>query len=113
MNMKEKLEILLKENPNTITAEVVQEALDSEDPKAWFNDLLQYGCQSWSVWSMIRTKDIHKYYDEYYDEIEDIRYELTDQWILENNFIEGDLKNYFAWLSFEHVAYNIYNQLEE
>ena len=31
--MKEKLEILLKENPNTITAVVVQEALDSEDPK--------------------------------------------------------------------------------
>jgi len=31
--MKEKLEILLKENPNTITAEVIQEALDSEDPK--------------------------------------------------------------------------------
>ena len=113
MNMKEKLEILLKENPNTITAEVVQEALDSEDPKGWFDDLLQYGCQSWMVSSLIRYNDTHKFYDNYYDEIEDIRYELTDQWILENNFIEGDLKNYFAWLSFEHVAYNIYNQLEE
>ena len=44
--MKKKLEILLEENPNTITAVVVQEALDSEDPKSWFNDLLQYGCQS-------------------------------------------------------------------
>jgi len=113
MSVKEKLEILLEENPNTITSEVVQEALAEEDPKYFFEHLLQYGCQSWFVWSMIRTKDTHAFYDKYYDEIEDIRYELTDQWILENNFIEGDLKNYFAWLSFEHVAYNIYNQLED
>ena len=46
MIMREKLEIILKENLNTITAEVAQEALDSEDPKAFFEDLLNNGCQS-------------------------------------------------------------------
>ena len=113
MNMKEKLEILLKENPNTITAEVVQEALDSEDPKDWFDDLLQYGCQSWMVWQLIYYKDTHAFYDKYYNEIEDIRYQLNEEWILDNCSIDSDLKNYFAWLSFEHITYNIYNQLQE
>ncbi len=111
--MREKLEILLKENPNTITEDVITEALSEEDPKYFFEHLLQYWCQSWFVWSMIRYSDTHKFYDKYYDEIEDIRFELQEQGILENNFIDSDLKNYFAWLSFEHVVYNIYNQLEE
>ena len=54
---------------------------------------------------MIRYRDTHKFYDKFYDEIEEIRFELQEQGILENNFIDSDLKNYFAWLSFEHVAY--------
>jgi hypothetical protein len=40
--MREKLGILLKENPNTITSEVIQEALNSENPKSFFEELLQY-----------------------------------------------------------------------
>jgi len=44
--MREKLETVLKENLNSITAEVIQEALNSEDPKAFFEDLMNNGCQS-------------------------------------------------------------------
>jgi len=44
--MRKKLERILEENLNTITAEVAQEALDSEDPKSFFEDLMNYGCQS-------------------------------------------------------------------
>ncbi len=44
--MKEKLEIILKENPDTIIAEVIKEALDSEDIKLFFDDLINNGCQS-------------------------------------------------------------------
>ena len=44
--MKEKLEKILEENLNTITSEVIQEALDSEEPKAFFEDLMNNGCQS-------------------------------------------------------------------
>ena len=77
--MKEKLKILLQKNPNTITAEVVQVALDSEDPKLFFQDLLQYGCQSGMVSSLIRYSDTHTFYDKHYDEIENIRLELQEQ----------------------------------
>ena len=44
--MREKLKTILKENLNSITAEVIQEALDSEDPKTFFEDLMNNGCQS-------------------------------------------------------------------
>ena len=57
--MKEKLEILLKENTGTIAEAVITEALSEEDPKYFFEHLLQYGCQSWFVWSMIRYSDTH------------------------------------------------------
>ena len=40
--MRERLEILLKENPNTITEAVITEALSEEDPKYFFEHLLQY-----------------------------------------------------------------------
>ena len=44
--MKKKLHQILEENHRTITAEVIKEALDYHSPKEFFEDLLQYGCQS-------------------------------------------------------------------
>ena len=110
--MREKLEAILKENPNSIEAEVAQEALDSEDPKTFFEDLMKYGCQSGIVGSLIYTKDIHEFFDKHYSAIEDIRRELEDQGV-QIDLKDQDLKNYLAWLAFEHVAYNIYYELEE
>ena len=64
------------------------------------------------VSSLIYYTDTHKFYDQHYNEIEDIRYELQEEWILSNEFIQSDIKNYYSWLAFEHVAYRIYNELE-
>ena len=113
--MKAKLQKLLEENLWTITEDVITEALSSwyEDVKDFFLDLQKMGCQSWIVSSMIRYNDTHKFYDKHYDEIEDIRLELQEEWILWNNLIDQDLKNYLAWLSYEHIAYSIYNQIWE
>ena len=36
-----------------------------------------------------------------------------EEGILEKSWPDGDLKNYYAWLAFEHIAWQIYNQLEE
>jgi hypothetical protein len=44
--MRNELLDLLKESTSELEKEVILEALDNEDPKAWFEDLLQYGCQS-------------------------------------------------------------------
>jgi len=64
------------------------------------------------VSSLIYYKDTHAFYDRYYNEIEDIRWELEAEGV-EINLKDQDLKNYLAWLAFEHIAYKIYYQLEE
>jgi len=72
---------MLDENQRTITAAVIEDALDYgyDEPQQFFEDLLQYGCQSGMVSSMIYYSDIYKFYDTYYNEIEDIRYELQEE----------------------------------
>ena len=64
------------------------------------------------VFSLIYYKDTHAFFNRYYDELEDIRYELESEGI-EVNIKDQDLKNYLAWLGFEHVAYQLYNELTE
>lgn len=111
--MKQVLQKLLEENQGTITEVVINDALDyAQNPVEFFTDLLQNGCQSWIISSLIYYTDTHRFYDQHYSEIEDIRYELQEEWILPEGFPHSDLKNDYAWLAYEHVAYNIYTQLE-
>jgi hypothetical protein len=60
---------------------------------------------------MIRYADTQKFFDEHYDEIQDIRDELQDQWIPVTIPTHTDLKNFLAWLSFEEKAREIYYDL--
>lgn len=110
--MKKYLKKHLWENRWNIKGEVIKEALDHESPKLFFEDLLQHWCVSWMVWKLIYYVDTHKFFDKHYDEIEEIRNELIDEGIMPNDFPKWDLKNDFAWLAFEHRAYEIYNELE-
>ena len=43
--MKKELEKLLEKNQGTITEFIINEALEHEDIKAYFEDVLQHGCQ--------------------------------------------------------------------
>jgi len=64
------------------------------------------------VSSLIYYKDTHEFYEKHYDEIEDIRCQLASDGI-DVTFPDcSDLKNFFAWLSFEQRAYEIHNDLE-
>ena len=44
--MKKKLYKILEESNGNITEEVIKEALNYHTPKAFFKDLLMYGCES-------------------------------------------------------------------
>ena len=44
--MKKRLKKLLEESKGTITEAVISEALSYNDPKSFFEDLLEYGCVS-------------------------------------------------------------------
>lgn len=106
--MKNLLKQICKNNPESIQAEVAQEALDHDDPQTFFNDLLQHGCISGMVSSLIYYTDTHAFYDKHYSEIEELRAEYEES-IGEPLQTHNDLKNYLAWFAFEQVAYQLSN----
>lgn len=108
--LEEELKAIIKTSPYSIKACVAQEALDYDTITGFFSDLLQHGCQSGMVGSLIYYCDTHKFYDTHYSEIEDIRYELEQSFgeALKPN---GDLKNWYAWLGFEETARQLADEL--
>ncbi len=106
--MKNLLQNILKTNPQSIKAEVAQEALEHDDPQTFFNDLLQHGCISGMVSQLIYYTDTHAFYDKHYEEIEELRAEYEEQ-TGEPLKIGNDLKNYLAWFAYEQVAYQLAN----
>lgn len=108
--LKKMLQSIIDDAPNSLKAAVAHEALDHEDIACFFSDLLQHGCQSGMVGSLIYYSDTHQFYDTYYDEIEDIRYDL-EQSIGESLKSQGDLKNWYAWLGFEETARQLADEL--
>jgi hypothetical protein len=81
----------------------VKSIIEENGGISFAEDVLNYGCQSGAVGALIYYKDTHKWFDTYYDEI----MELTEE--IENSTGEklhhnGDLKNWYAWLSFEETT---------
>ena len=100
---KLQLQGIIAEAPGTLIAAVATEALDHDDPATFLSDVLAHGCVSGVVGTLVYYRQTHAFYDQYYDEIEDLRLD----WVAETGQpveISGDLKNYLAWFAFEHFA---------
>ncbi|MDG1315024.1 MAG: hypothetical protein P8P29_05825 [Flavobacteriaceae bacterium] len=110
--VKEKLEIIIQNEPHTIKARVAKEALGytSESIVNFFDDLFRYGCISGMVTSLVYYIDTHKFYDLHYNQIEGIR-EIYEEFTDYPLVIQGDLKNFLAWFAFEQTAYQLANEL--
>ena len=104
--IKKALEQIIKRNIKDIEYYVAKEALSQEyaDYKDFFKDLQKGGCVS-GLTRLIDYNDTHTFYDNHYDEIEGLRIEH------EEDFIVGDLKNHFAWFAFEIVAFKLVDKL--
>ncbi len=107
--MKKYLNHILASDPklSTIRAFVAREALNSDNPTAFFNDLADHGCICGMVSGLIYYTNTHQFYDYYYYEIDEIR-ESYEEDLGMAPHIYGDLKNSFAWFAFEHVAHGLY-----
>ena len=107
-HLKAYLNAICNDQSDSIESEIAKEALDYNDGDvaSFFKDLLQYGCQSGMVSSLIYYMDTHAFYDKHYNEIESIRTELEDD-LGQPLTVSGDLKNWFAWLAFEETARKI------
>ena len=91
---------------------LVDELSDIEDDEilSYMRDIINYGCVSGTVKSLITYKDTEKFFDKYADEIFDLINEKRDDgWDLNN--IEFN-KNNLAWWSFEVIVSEIYNEME-
>ena len=108
--LRNKLQQIVNESTNCIRKQVAIEALDYCSIASFFEDLAHHGCSSGMVGSLVYYYDTHKFFDEHYDEIEEIRYEYEDS-IGQAITPQGDLKNWYAWFGFEYVAYNLANEL--
>lgn len=86
----------------------VTEIVEENGGKDFANDVLQYGCQSGLVGELIYYNDTHKWYDEFYNEIEELREEYEEM-LGEPLQAKGDLKNWFAWFSFEETVRKLYD----
>lgn len=92
----------------------VKEYGDDDDAvKSRIGEILEHGCVSGTVGELIYYKDTHKFYDKYYDDIENIVNELESQMgerIMPK--IGEDRKNFYAWLGFEEQTRMIADKLE-
>ena len=87
------------------------EAIEYDDGvEGILKDLFYGGCESGIVTHLIYYKDTAAFFDEYYEEIEEIRLELEET-CGEPLKIKDNLKNYFAWVGFEETARKIANDL--
>jgi hypothetical protein len=84
----------------------VKEIIEENGGREYAMDVLQHGCVSGVVSELIYYTDTHKWFDTHYEDI----MELREEW--ENMGVEvkpdGDLKNWFAWWSFEVVTSEMY-----
>ncbi|PHS41580.1 MAG: hypothetical protein COA91_02055 [Robiginitomaculum sp.] len=104
--LKSALQDIINSKPSSLQVAVASEALDHEDITSFFSDLLQHGCISGMIGSLIYYIDTHKFFDKHYNEIEELRTEYQDN-IGEPLQIKNDLKNFLAWFDFEETAYQM------
>jgi len=90
---------------------ILEEYCNDDEIETFFSDLLNHGCQSGMISTLIYYSDTHKFYDEFYDEIEEIRDDLEES-LGEVIKVKGDLKNFYAWLGFEEMTGSIADELE-
>ncbi len=104
------LQEIVEAEKGTIKGYVAQEALDDDDPISFFKDLLNHGCVSGMVSSLVWFNQTHTFYDTYYDEIEELRQEQEAS-IGTPIQTKGDLKNFLAWFAYEQEAYRLAQEL--
>ena len=108
--LKEKLNNLKKETANDLELYVIDYILkdynNDEEIEMFFKDLMTSGCQGGMIYGLIYYKETNAFYDKYYNEIEELRVDLEEE-TGESLKVEGDLKNWYAWMAFEETARQI------
>jgi helix-turn-helix protein len=81
----------------------VREIIEENGGASFAQDVLTHGCVSGVVTELIYYKDTHEWFDTYYDEIMEL-VEEYEEMLGEKLQWNGDMKNWFAWFSFEETT---------
>lgn len=111
--MKTQLESMKSNNAlkNYVIEYILNNFATDEEIKGFIEDLMQHDCVSGIIGTLIYYTDTHKFYEKYYEEIEELRKDLEEQFG-EPVKVKGDIKNFYAWLAFEETARIIATELE-
>lgn len=85
--------------------------LNTDERLFYIKEVLQNGCQSGIVGSLIYYTDTHKFFNEFSDEIFEILEEIKDNTGEEFSNYSGDRKNTLAWLGYEETMRKIADSL--
>lgn len=120
-----------KESKNDLEKEVYNYIIDSwkdyNDKKAIITDVLDHGCASGIVGSLIYYTDTMRFYSTYKDQINELLYNLMECcgiWELQKIFgrrfdeedplcLDATNQNLLAWFGFEETLRNIANEFDE
>ena len=102
----------------TLKHEVVEIIMDQVDGLEKDNEIFSaveeivtYGCQSGIVSALITYDDTAKFFDNHSDEIFELVEDMKQEGIIDMNSFELS-KNNLAWLAFEAIAQEIYQEME-
>ena len=112
VELKNKLQAIADTKGFSIEKEVALEALNiyPEELGVCFSNILNYGCITGIVGSLIFYTNTHAFFDTHYDQIEELRHEYEENIGMPLN-IKGDLKNDLARFAFEQTAHNMAQEL--
>lgn len=85
----------------------VKEIIEENGGAGFAQDILEFGCQSGFVTELVTYQQTHSFFDEYYEEIDQLRQDYEERNRM-NLRIKGDLKNWLTWWAFEYVTFRLY-----
>ena len=112
--LQKKLEAITTDyNKTDLEKHIAQELLDcgsDEEIKSYTSDVMNHGCVSGTVSSLIYYNDTKAFYVKYMDDIHEL-YEDTTESIGEPLTIGTPMFNWFAWFGYEETMRKLADEL--
>jgi hypothetical protein len=100
--------------------EVADDMGDAEEAKGYIKEVAEHGCTGGNCDGLVYTEDIHVFYHENADEIDNILHRIEEETgeiysIRENMKRLGlyDLREFLAWFAYEVEAQEIIREMED
>ena len=83
----------------------------SDNIESYISDVLTYGCINGTVGALTYTSDVHRVFDRYYSDIDDVVSEVKEEFGEVENRYDLDVKTFYTFLAFEETVRDIAEDL--